>query len=138
MNEEGMAITKDFGLEPWRQEYLQWELMSPSWMKSSRDVAKSADKPEWVKPENMAPEYVAGANLLYMRYITEDLPYGLVTISELGKMVKVPTPTIDSVITIGSIISEADYQRTGRTLEKLGIAGMSESKLLGYLNEGVS
>ncbi len=130
MYEEEMAITRAFGVEPWSLEYVE-ELIYPSWNK------KTTDRPEWANPENMAPGYAPGTNLLRMRYLSEELPYGLVPISELGKMVNVPTPAIDSVIEIGSIITETDYWTAGRTLEKLGIAGMSKSELLRYLNEGV-
>lgn len=134
LNREAMAITKSFGIEPWSQEYLHDVLMYPFWVRRSREV----DEPEWAKPENQPIEYAAGRgfNFLKGRYITEDLPYGLVPISELGDLVGVQTPRIDAVIDIGSIIAETDFRKTGRTLEKLGVAGMSKTELLKYVNEG--
>lgn len=133
MNQEGMSITKAFGLEPWTQDYLRLELMYPSWLKQATDT----DRPDWANPDNMPAEYTPKANLLHMRYMVEDLPYGLVPIAELGKLVKLPMTAIDSVINIGSIITEIDFWKTGRTLAKLGLDGMSKDDLLRYVNEGV-
>jgi opine dehydrogenase len=59
------------------------------------------------------------------RYITEDVPMSLVPISSLGKKFGVPTPTIDSIIHLASIISGVDYFSVGRTVEKIGIQNMS-------------
>ena len=132
INKETMAITSAFNLEPLSYEYVHDVMMYPYWLRLPRSV----DKPDWAKPENMAVEYTSRSNLLYMRYITEDIPYGLVPICELGKMVDVPTPAIDAAITIGSIITETDYRTTGRTLKNLGLEGMSKKDLLRYLNEG--
>jgi opine dehydrogenase len=134
MNREAMAITKAFGLEPWSCEYLEHILMYPYWIKRPRQ----ADRPDWAKPENQPPEYAAGRgfNFLKGRYITEDVPYGLVPISELGDLVGVETPVIDGVIELGSVITEANYRKSGRTLQKLGLADMSKVQLLNYVNEG--
>jgi len=132
INRETMAITSAFGLDPLSYEYVHDVLMYPYWLRLPRSV----DKPEWAKPENMPVEYIPKSNLLYLRYITEDIPYGLVPISELGKMVNVPTSAIDAAITIGSIITETDYRSTGRTLEKLGLRDLNKIDFLRYLNEG--
>lgn len=135
MNREAMAITKSFGIEPWSHEYVHDVLMYPYWLKRSRE---NIDQPEWAKPENQPLEYATGRgfNFLRGRYVTEDIPYGLVPISELGDLAEVPTPAIDGEIDIGSIISEADYRNTGRTLKKLGLAEMSRAELLEYVNKG--
>jgi len=135
MNREAAAITKVFGMEPWPFEYTHDVLMYPYWVKRPRE---GIDEPEWAKPENQPSEYAAGRgfNFLKGRYITEDLPYGLVPITELGDVAGVETPTVDAVVDIGSAISETNYRRTGRTLEKLGLADMSKAQLLSYVNEG--
>ena len=63
------------------------------------------------------------------RYITEDLPFGLVPRSELGDLVGVATPVIDGIVSVGSIVCREDYWKTGRTLDKLGLAGMSKDEI---------
>ncbi len=64
-----------------------------------------------------------------IRYITEDVPMSLVPISSLGWMLGVPTPTIDNIIYLASILHGVDYRRQGRTMERLGIYGMSVQEL---------
>jgi len=62
---------------------------------------------------------------LKMRYIDEDVPFSLVPISSVGKMFGVPTPTIDALIHLASILNKKDYLSDGRTIDRLGISGMS-------------
>ncbi len=59
------------------------------------------------------------------RYISEDVPMSLVPISSIGAMLGVPTPSIDMVIELGSILHGVDYRAVGRTVERLGLEGMS-------------
>jgi opine dehydrogenase len=62
---------------------------------------------------------------LHHRYIDEDVPMSLVPLASLGEMLRVKTPTIRSIIEIASIMRNIDFCKTGRTVEKLGIKGMS-------------
>lgn len=70
------------------------------------------------------------------RFVTEDVPYGLAFMSSLGDMLNVPTPTMKSIVTLFSVINQVDYFKEGRTVEKLGIAGLSVSELNAYLSTG--
>jgi opine dehydrogenase len=63
------------------------------------------------------------------RYIFEDVPMSLVPIASLGDMLGVPVPAIRQMIRLGSLMLGADYERTGRTVKKLGIAGWSVKKI---------
>ena len=76
-----------------------------------------------------------GPSSIYNRYITEDLPYGLVHRSQLGDLVNIPTPIIDSIINLGSGICESDFWK-GRTLEDLGLAGMTKDRIIEYVHNG--
>jgi opine dehydrogenase len=62
---------------------------------------------------------------LQHRYLHEDIPTGLVPISELGKAAGVPTPLIDLAIHLGDEILGTDYRQTGRTLARLGLSGLT-------------
>jgi len=68
-------------------------------------------------------------NTLNVRYLTEDVPMSLVPMASLGEMLGVPTPTIRSIIHLASLLHGADFWAEGRTVEKLGIAGMSVRNL---------
>jgi len=77
----------------------------------------------------------APENLSY-RFLTEDIPFGIVPLSYLGRMVGIPTPIINSFIELASLIHQTDYWETGWTLEKMGIAGMTIEKLKEYVQNG--
>jgi opine dehydrogenase len=77
-----------------------------------------------------------GASIMQHRYITEDIPFGLVTMASLGDMLGVPTPTIKSLITLASVMNQVDYWKEGRTVEKLGISGLNVNELREFVTEG--
>ncbi|MHB9132487.1 MAG: NAD/NADP octopine/nopaline dehydrogenase family protein [Armatimonadota bacterium] len=62
---------------------------------------------------------------IHHRYITEDVPTSLVPIASIGEMLGVPTPAIRSMIWLASTMHGVDYWAQGRTVDRLGIAGMS-------------
>lgn len=59
------------------------------------------------------------------RFLSQDVPYWLVTCSELGRRAGVPTPSIDILILLASTFSGIDYRSTGRTLKALGLGDAS-------------
>ena len=64
------------------------------------------------------------------RYLNEDVGYGLVFMSALGRQVGVATPGMDAVISVASIVMARDYRAEAlRTPEALGIAGLSAEGL---------
>jgi opine dehydrogenase len=77
----------------------------------------------------------APANLEH-RYLFEDVPMSLVPIAELGRAFGVATPTMDTMITLASTIHRVNYRSRGRTLDRLGIAGLTLDELQGYVNNG--
>jgi opine dehydrogenase len=74
---------------------------------------------------------------LHHRYVDEDVPMSLVPLASLGNMLKVETPTIKAIIHLASIIRGVNFWEKGRTVEKLGIKGMSikEIRLLAVTGE---
>ena len=64
------------------------------------------------------------------RYLNEDVGYGLVFMSALGRQVGVATPGIDAIISVASIVMARDYRAESlRTPETLGIADRSAETL---------
>jgi opine dehydrogenase len=64
------------------------------------------------------------------RYLNEDVGYGLVFMSELGRQVGVATPGIDAVIDVASIVMARDYRGAAlRTPATLGIAELGAEEL---------
>jgi opine dehydrogenase len=56
--------------------------------------------------------------------------------ASLGDKLNIPTPTARALIHISSVIHDTDYWQGGRTLEKLGLAGLTADALKRYLLEG--
>ena len=54
------------------------------------------------------------------RYISEDVPQGLVMLEALGEALDVSTPIASSLINIASAALGRDLRSEGRTPEKLG------------------
>lgn len=59
------------------------------------------------------------------RYMTEDIPFGLVPISELGKILGVETPYTDSIISTASLLMDIDYRKEG-----ISFKGLTKESLL--------
>ena len=78
---------------------------------------------------------ISGPESVKSRYITEDLPYGLVPIKKLAQQYEVPTPLIDAVIEFGSVINQTNYMKEGISLEELGISGLSKDELKRFICE---
>jgi opine dehydrogenase len=79
-----------------------------------------------------------GPNNINHRYLTEDVPVGCKIYHDLGIQYGVPTPVIDSMITLAGSMHKKNFFETSKyNLAYLGIEGMSKEELLLYLNEGV-
>lgn len=75
--------------------------------------------------KNVGYRGILAPRTLKMRYMEEDIPFSLVPIASVGKMFNVETPTINSIISLGSVLNSNDYWSNGRTTERLGIEGYS-------------
>ena len=64
------------------------------------------------------------------RYLTEDVGYSLVFLADLAARLSVPTPVIDSLITVTSVVLARDFRAEGvRTLKTLGLDKLSPKEL---------
>lgn len=61
---------------------------------------------------------------LHHRYLTEDVPMSLIPIASIGEIVGSPCPTIRTIIHLANLMHGCDYWETGRTAERLGLAGL--------------
>lgn len=72
---------------------------------------------------------IMNTDSLRSRYILEDIPYSLVAISALGKIMGVGAPCIDAIIAISRAILGTDLDE-GRTAKNLGIDNMTKEEFL--------
>jgi opine dehydrogenase len=66
---------------------------------------------------------------IHHRYITEDVPMSLVPIASIGKMLGIETPSINAIIHLASLLHQRDYWSEGRTVDKLGLDGLSVKEI---------
>jgi len=79
---------------------------------------------------------IKGPTTLANRYVTEDIPIGLVCWSQLGEQLGVATPLMRATVEIGIAVAGVDYWETGRTLERCGVKGMSAGEIVSYAETG--
>ena len=68
------------------------------------------------------------------RYMTEDVPYGLVFCVALGRMAGVPMPATETLVDTASLIAGRDFSADNDLLVPLGIASESATGLLARVN----
>jgi len=126
LDEERLAVAKAFGLnipgiQQWYQDHygVRGDTLS--------DTVK----------QNQAYAQVKGQKTLHTRYLLEDIPTGLVPMAFLGKLAGVGVDRMETVIKLGEFMTGQDLTSTGRTLENLGLAGMTTADIQVFLNTGV-
>lgn len=63
------------------------------------------------------------------RYITEDVPMSLVPLASLGAMLGRLAPTMETIIRLAGTVHGRDYWAEGRTVERLGLAGLTVKQI---------
>jgi len=66
----------------------------------------------------------------------QDLAYGLPPMIGLGRLLGVPTPTIELIVNVANLVCDADYVREGLGVDRLGIADLDRDELLAYVQTG--
>ena len=77
-----------------------------------------------------------GPKNFQFRFVTEDVPYGLVPIASLGDLLKVSTPNIKAVIHLWSTINQVNYFEEGYTVEKLGLSDLTPKEIIRLVTKG--
>ena len=72
------------------------------------------------------------------KYITEDVPVGLMPMSTLGAAAGVPTPAIDAVVTLARAMAGKDFSHEARTLERMGLGGMDAPQIRRFVDKGIA
>jgi opine dehydrogenase len=79
---------------------------------------------------------VKGPPSLENRYVTEDIPYGLVAWASIGDAVGVATPMMDALIALGGVIMGKDCWKEGRNLASMGMENLDLKQIKTYLESG--
>ncbi len=70
------------------------------------------------------------------RYITEDVPFMDVPAVQLGNALGTPVPLLTAVVNFANAMLGTDFWQSGRTLEKLGLAGLNKDQIINFLETG--
>ena len=100
---------------------------SANWMYGNLAHDKLVDSGDWHEHLDLKSH----------RYMREDVALGLALIVSLGERLGVPCPVAAGLLAIGGAAVGEDFRRTGRTLETLGLAGLSLADLRTMLREGL-
>ncbi|MDQ3692863.1 MAG: NAD/NADP octopine/nopaline dehydrogenase family protein [Chloroflexota bacterium] len=68
------------------------------------------------------------------RWLTEDVPYGLVTWAALATVTGVHTPMLNAVVTLASAVLGIDFRASGRSLADLGLDRLPPAAILAHVN----
>lgn len=79
---------------------------------------------------------IKGPESLSSRYVTEDIPYGLVAWASIGDLVGVDTPIMDAAVDVGGAIMGRDSWQEGRNLRSMGLEGLTVDQVQAYLTTG--
>ena len=112
---------------------LGYDLMAEPEMSVAQGYATSAPYQDCYAKSPVLKGLRSPADLDH-RYLHEDVGLGLVTYISLGEMLGVGTPVSRALVTMASIATGRDYLGEGRrTVEKLGLAGLSEEEWMEFL-----
>lgn len=98
----------------------------------SRTTITSSEFRATFDTERIISTFKGPFDILKDRYVSEDVPYGLVPVASIAKMIGVEVPTVVATIQLFSVMNQVDYWCDGWTVEKLGISGMNAEQLRSY------
>ncbi len=127
VDDERLAVVEALGLEP--VSLLEWD---------QRLYGLEGDSLYEMLHNSKVHNTIKAPASLQDRYVTEDIPLGLVPIASIARTLGVPTPAMDVFINLAGILNVTDYWSEGRVVEKLGLAGLSAEQMSTFLSEGWS
>ncbi|MDR0840883.1 MAG: NAD/NADP octopine/nopaline dehydrogenase family protein [Christensenellaceae bacterium] len=130
VDRERMAIGEKLGL---KQYTLEEEIRMVKWNRDGVDAVL----PIYEAIHTPFLEVCEGPFRLDVRHLVEDVPYGLVTYSSLGRLVGVPTPVCDAITTLAEGLLARDLHSAGRDIAALGLnPGWNIEQIKQFLYEG--
>lgn len=129
MDEERLAVGQELGLNRMRSVYRQ----DRDWFEYQGGTGTNIYE---VHVKNPIYQWSVAPNTFQHRYLTEDIPYGLVPLEYLADILGHPAPTVKSIIHLANILTERNLRRGARTLRELGLDRLTVSQLIEFVNTG--
>lgn len=97
------------------------------WMYGDGAHAELTGSDDWREP----------LDLLTHRYMREDVACGLAFLVSIGEWAGVPCPVARGLLAVASAVVGEDLRQTGRTVERLGLAGLDRASFARLLAQGL-
>lgn len=114
LDAEKMKILESLGLK--KMPYVE-----ECKFRNSKDLGRDAKDVFFDYARNNSP---SGPEVSNSRFITEDVPEGLVLLESLGQLLNVKTPVCTALIEIASACLDTGFRVNGRTLGRLGVENL--------------
>jgi len=124
IDEERLNIGKAYGLDL---------IPADNWVSYAYSNITGNNLLEKLK-NNPAYHNILSPTSIYSRQLLEDIPTGLLPMSELGKLANVNVDLMSSIITICGSLLMINFLKTGRTLKSLGLDNLTLSELIKKYN----
>jgi opine dehydrogenase len=115
LDEEKMNVLESLGFE--RLPYVEA-------CKYRNSLDDTRDAKEVFFSYALMPNVVKGPSTVNSRYITEDVPQGLVMLESLARHLNIQTPICTALIEMANAALCTDFRLEGRTLNRLGISNI--------------
>lgn len=125
IDQEKVALCQAFGLDAWPALKWVWESYG----------VKGNTLFEALRGNPHVAGFSAPGDLYAFHNILDEVPNNLVPQSSFAKVVGVPTPAIDSIVNLACVMTGIDFWTMGRTVESLGLAGMTKEQMLHFVEE---
>jgi len=104
-----------------------YEAGGDEWMYGNMAHDKLVDSGDWREDLDLTSH----------RYMREDVAVGLAFLVSVAEWAHVPAPTATGLLAVASAICDADFRASGRTLETLGLSGLSHEQMRTMLTGGL-
>jgi len=125
LDRERLEICKALDLEC--DSIVEW--LNKAYKLTGKTIAESTSG-------NPAYQEVKGQKSMYTRYVLEDIPNGLVPYIELARLFGVQTPCMDTMVQLAYLMMDEKEFPPKRTLERMGLGGISGEELKRFVTEG--
>lgn len=120
LDSERIAVAKAFGIDL---------ISAKDWISYAYDGVRGDSLCERMQ-NNPAYYDILAPTTINCRQITEDVPTGIIPMSELGDAAGIETPIMDSIVEMCSSLLKKDFRKEGRTLKNLGFENMTVEEIL--------
>lgn len=89
-----------------------------------------------IMSKNPAFEVAWAPQTLEHRFLTEDIPFGLVPLEALASALNMAVPLISAHITLAGQLLGVDFRASGRNLRRLGLEGLGGEEIIRLAEQG--